>query len=40
MDAVLKAGRSNTCKMEGRRNESRACGLGRSEVASAKAVVY
>jgi hypothetical protein len=38
--AVLKAGRSNTCRIDGLRNESRACGLGRIEVASAEAVMY
>ncbi|KAF2684112.1 hypothetical protein K458DRAFT_303194, partial [Lentithecium fluviatile CBS 122367] len=38
--AVLKAGRSNACRMDGLRNESRACGRGSSEVASAEAVMY
>jgi hypothetical protein len=38
-DAVLKAGRSSTCRMDGLRNESRAVGRGRMVVASAEAVV-
>lgn len=38
--AVLKAGRSKACRIEGRRNESLAWGRGRTEVASvAEAVV-
>jgi hypothetical protein len=36
---VLKAGRSNTCSIDGRRNDSLAWGLGRIEVASAEAVM-
>jgi hypothetical protein len=41
VDGVLKAGRSSTCRIEGRRKESRACGRGReSEVARAEAVVW
>ncbi|KAF2732741.1 hypothetical protein EJ04DRAFT_416584, partial [Polyplosphaeria fusca] len=39
VDAVLKAGRSSTCRIEGLRNESRAVGRGRMVVASAEAVV-
>ncbi|KAF2654882.1 hypothetical protein K491DRAFT_569666, partial [Lophiostoma macrostomum CBS 122681] len=39
VDAVLNAGRSNTCSIEGLRNESRACGRGSIEVARAEAVV-
>ncbi|PVH92442.1 hypothetical protein DM02DRAFT_483881, partial [Periconia macrospinosa] len=38
-DAVLSEGRSNTCRIDGRRNESRAWGRGRIEVASAEAVM-
>ncbi|KAF2017984.1 hypothetical protein BU24DRAFT_162893 [Aaosphaeria arxii CBS 175.79] len=38
-DAVLKDGRSSTCKIDGRRNDSRANGRGRIVVASAEAVV-
>jgi hypothetical protein len=39
-DAVLNAGRSNTCSIDGLRNEdSGACGRGRIAVASAEAVV-
>ena len=38
-DAVLKAGRSNTCRMDGRRNASVAWGRGRMDVANAEAVV-
>lgn len=38
-DAVLKAGRSKACSIDGRRNDSGACGRGRIEVASAEAVV-
>ncbi|ORY18582.1 hypothetical protein BCR34DRAFT_473294 [Clohesyomyces aquaticus] len=40
VDAVLKAGRSNACSIEGRRKDSWAVGRGRIEVASAEAVVY
>jgi hypothetical protein len=40
VDGVLKAGRSSTCRMDGLRKESRACGRGRIEVARAEAVVY
>jgi hypothetical protein len=40
VDAVLKAGRSNACRIDGRRKESLAWGRGRTDVASvAKAVV-
>lgn len=39
VEGVLKAGRSNTCSIDGRRNESLAWGLGRIAVASAEAVV-
>ena len=40
-EAVLKAGRSNACKIEGRRKVSLAWGRGRTDVASvAEAVVY
>lgn len=38
-DAVLKAGRSRTCRIDGRRNESMAVGRGRIEDARAEAVV-
>ncbi|KAF2004799.1 hypothetical protein P154DRAFT_394048, partial [Amniculicola lignicola CBS 123094] len=38
-DAVLKAGRSSACNIEGLRNDSRAMGRGRIEEASAEAVV-
>jgi hypothetical protein len=38
VDDVLNAGRSSTCSIEGRRNESMACGRGR--VARAEAVMY
>lgn len=37
---VLRAGRSNTCRIEGLRKQSVAWGLGRIEVASAEAVMY
>ncbi|KAF2800933.1 hypothetical protein K505DRAFT_227537, partial [Melanomma pulvis-pyrius CBS 109.77] len=40
VDASLKAGRSSACRIDGRRNDSRAVGRGRIDVASAKAVVY
>lgn len=41
VDGVLKAGRSSTCRIDGRRKESRAWGRGRErEVARAEAVVY
>lgn len=40
VDAVLKAGRSSTCNIDALRNESRACGRGRIEVARAEAVMY
>jgi hypothetical protein len=36
---VLRAGRSNTCSIEGLRKQSAAWGLGRIEVASAEAVM-
>jgi hypothetical protein len=36
---VLRAGRSNTCRIEGLRKQSAARGLGRIEVASAEAVM-
>lgn len=39
VEGVLKAGRSNTCSIDGRRNESLAWGLGRIAVASAEAVM-
>ena len=39
VEAVLKAGRSRTWRIEGRRNDSRAEGRGRMVVASAEAVV-
>jgi hypothetical protein len=39
-DAILKAGKSRACSIDGLRNESRAWGRGRMDVASAKAVVY
>lgn len=40
-DAVLKAGRSNACRIEGRRNVSLAWGRGSTEVARvAEVVVY
>jgi hypothetical protein len=39
VDGILKAGRSNTCNIEGLRNESSTWGRGRIEVASAEAVV-
>ncbi|KAF2870664.1 hypothetical protein BDV95DRAFT_496134, partial [Massariosphaeria phaeospora] len=37
--AVLKAGRSKACSIDGRRNDSVACGRGRIDVASAEAVM-
>jgi hypothetical protein len=36
---VLIAGKSKTCKIDGLRKQSVACGLGRIEVASAEAVM-
>jgi len=39
VDAVLKAGRSRTWRIEGLRNDSRAVGRGRMLVASAEAVM-
>ncbi|PSN71322.1 hypothetical protein BS50DRAFT_485940 [Corynespora cassiicola Philippines] len=38
-DAVLKAGRSKACSIEGLRNDSVAWGRGRIDVARAEAVV-
>lgn len=38
VEVVLNAGRSSTCSIDGRRNESMACGRGR--VARAEAVMY
>ena len=38
-DGVLRAGRSNTCSIDGRRKESLTKGRGRIEVASAEAVM-
>jgi hypothetical protein len=40
VDAILNAGRSKACSIDGLRNDSRACGRGRIEVARAEAVVY
>ncbi|KAF2122383.1 hypothetical protein BDV96DRAFT_594268 [Lophiotrema nucula] len=40
VDAVLNAGRSSTCRIDGRRNDSMATGRGRFIVARAEAVLY